>query len=110
MFGDLDELFVELRAAVLAVPLEAVELAGAARALDDQAHGVGGAPRRVRHVGRQQEDLAFADRHVHALAVLHGGERDAAFELVEEFLARVDVEIAAGVRAAHDHDDELAVR
>ena len=69
---------------------------GAARALDDQAHGVGGAPRRVRHVRRQQEDLAFADRHVHALAVLDGGERDAALELVEEFLARVDVEIACG--------------
>ena len=59
---DFDELLVQLRAAVLAVPLEAIELAGAARALDDQAHGVGGAARRVRHVRRQQEDLAFADR------------------------------------------------
>ena len=91
-----DELFVEFRAAVFAVPLEAVELARPARALDDQAHGVGGAPWRVRHVRRQQENLAFADRHVHSLAVLHGGERDAALELVEEFLARVDVEVACG--------------
>ena len=49
----------------------------------------------MRHVRRQQEDLALADRDVDALAVLHRGERDAAFELVEEFLAGIDVEIAA---------------
>src|SRR5687767_14274432 len=70
--GDLDEFFVELGAAVFAVPLEAVELARPARTLDDQAHGVGRATRRVRHVRRQQENLAFADRHVHSFAVLDG--------------------------------------
>ena len=66
--GDFGEFLVELLAAVLAVPLEAVAFARAAGALDDQAHGIGGAARRVRHVGRQQEDLAFADRDVHASA------------------------------------------
>jgi hypothetical protein len=63
----------------------------------------------MRHVGRQQEDLAFANLDVHSLAVLDGGQRDAAFELVEELLARVDVEILATVGTAHHHDDELAV-
>ena len=80
-----------------------------ARAFDDQAHGVRGATRRVRHVRRQQENVAFADGDVHAFPILHGGERDAAFELVEKLLARIDVEIAASIRAADHHDDELTV-
>ena len=96
--------------AALAVPLEAIALARPARALDHQAHGVGGTARRMRHVGRQQEDLAFADGNVHAPAALHGGQRDAALELVEKLLARIDVEILAAVRTADHHDDELAVR
>ena len=64
----------------------------------------------MRQVGRQQEDLTLVDGDVDALAVLHGGQRDTAFELVEEFLARVDVKILAAVRPADHHDDELAVR
>ena len=64
----------------------------------------------MRHVGRQQEDLAFADGNVDEFAVLHGGERDAAFELVEKLFARIDVEVLAAVRTADHHDDELAFR
>src|SRR6266478_4452614 len=69
--GERKELLVQALTAVLAVPLEAIELARA--------------------------------------AVLHGLEHHVAFELVEEFLPRVDVVVLAGVRAAHHHDDEIAI-
>src|SRR4051794_5604915 len=84
---DLDELLVELRVAVLAVPLEPVTLALAAHAFDHEADGVRGAARGVRQVRRQQEDLSLADRNVDTFALLHRRERDAALELIEEFLA-----------------------
>src|SRR5262245_2874323 len=51
--GDLGEFLVQLVAAGLAVPLEAVALAGPPDALDHQANGVGGPARRMRHVRRQ---------------------------------------------------------
>src|SRR3982074_144210 len=107
--GEREELLVQALTAVLAVPLEAIELAGAAGTLDHQAHGVGGALRRMRHVGRNQQHFAGTDWHVDRAAVLHGLEHDAALELVEEFLSRVDVVVLAGVRAAHHHDDEIAI-
>src|SRR3954469_21486520 len=53
--GDFGELLVQPGAAVLAVPLESVAFAGTARALDDQADGVGGAAWRMGQVGGQQE-------------------------------------------------------
>src|SRR5256885_3651493 len=107
--GEREELLVQALTAVLAVPLEAIELARAARALDHQAHGVCGSLRRLRQVGRNQQHFAGADRHVDRAAVLHGPEHHVAFELVEEFLPRVDVVVLAGVRAAHHHDDEIAI-
>src|SRR5688572_3300403 len=107
--GDLGEFFVKFVAAAFAVPLETIALAGTACAFDDQAHGIGRTPRRVRHVRRQQENLAFGDGHVHAFAILDGGERDATLELVKEFLAGLDVEVLAAVRPTDHHDDELAV-
>jgi hypothetical protein len=78
-------------------------------ALDDESDGMRRALRRVRHVRRDQQDFAGADRHVERAAVLHGLEHHVALELIEEFLARVDVVVVAGVRAAHHHDDEVAV-
>src|SRR3984893_10423475 len=107
--GERKELLVQALTAVLAVPLEAIELAGAAWALDHQAHGVGGPLRRMRQVGRKQQDFAGADRQIDRAAVLHGPEHHVAFELVEELLPRVDVVVLAGVRAAHHHDDEIAI-
>src|SRR5207237_9055370 len=59
--ADVDELLVQLRPALLAVPLEAIHLAGLPLLLDHQPDGVGRPARRVRHPGRQQEDLALAD-------------------------------------------------
>src|SRR3979409_673895 len=104
-----EELLGRAVPAVLAVPLEAIELAGAAGALDHQAHGVCGPLRRMRQVGRNEQDFAGADRHLGASPGLHGPEHHVAFELVEELLPRVDVVVLAGVRAAHHHDDEIAI-
>ena len=59
--------------------------------------------------GGMQQHLPGADRHIHRAPVLHGLEHHVALELVEELLARIDVVVLAGVRAAHDHDDEVAV-
>src|SRR6266481_1446050 len=107
--GERKELLVQALTAVLAVPLEAIELARAAAALDHQAQGVCGPLWRMRHVGRNEQHFAGADRHIDRAAVLHGPEHHVAFELVEEFLPRVDVVVLAGVRAAHHHDDEIAI-
>src|SRR4051794_2044876 len=63
----------------------------------------------MRQVRRQQKDLALRNGNVHASPVLHGGKGDASLELVEELLARIDVEILAAVGSPHHHDDELAV-
>ena len=109
MSVELEELLVQALSAALAIPLEAVELPGAARALDHQSHGVGGALRRVRQLRRDEQHLARADRHLHGTTFLHGPEHHVALELVEELLTRVDVVVLAGIRPAHDHDDEIAV-
>src|SRR5438477_12746587 len=70
--ADVDEFLVELRPALLAVPLEAVHLAGLALLLDHEPDGVLRPPRRVRHARRQQEDLPLPDRDVDDLPpVLH---------------------------------------
>src|SRR5690606_10857470 len=95
--------------AALAEPEKTVLFLGPALALDHQAHGVGEALRRMGHVGRQQQDFALTNGDVDALAVLDGPQQHVAFELVEEFLARVVVIVGAGVRPADHHDDELGV-
>src|SRR5690606_35862313 len=65
--------------------------------------------RRVRHVRRQQEDLALADRDRPVLAVLDHLELYVALELVEELLALVEVVVLPRVRTADHHDDEVLV-
>ena len=92
---ELEVLGVELVAAGLAVPEEAVLFAGAALAFHDESDRVGEALRRMRHVRWQQQDVAFADFDVDRLPVLHGLQHHVAFELVEELLARVIVKILA---------------
>src|SRR6267154_3923544 len=72
--GEREELLVQALTAVLAVPLEAIELARAAGTLDHQAHGVGGSLRRMRHVGRNQQHFADTDWYVDRAAVLNGLE------------------------------------
>ena len=63
----------------------------------------------MRHARRQQQHFAFADRNVDAAAVLHGPQRHVAFELIEEFLARIFMVVGARVRAADHHDDEFGM-
>src|SRR5579883_2569201 len=93
----LDEFLVQELPAAVAVPLEAVALAGSAPPLDDEADRVGGPLRGMRHVRRQQQDFSLADRHLHPAAVLHGPQHDVAFELIEEFLSRIDMVVLPGV-------------
>ena len=78
--------------------------------LDHQAVGAGLRPLgRVAGVGRQQQDIALADRHVLHAPVLDDAQGHVALELVEEFLQRVVVEIRALVRPGDDGDDEVRI-
>src|SRR5690348_14550521 len=63
----------------------------------------------MRRARRQVENLARANRQVAALALVLHAQDHLAFELVEEFRALVPVVIAARVRPADDHDDEVAI-
>src|SRR5690606_6020901 len=72
--------------ALLAIPLEGVDFALAADALDDEADAARRPLRRVAHMGRQQEDVALAQGHVALLAVLLDAQERVALELVEELL------------------------
>lgn len=65
----------------------------------------------MRHVARQQKQLALVDVDVAELvgAGLDGLEQHAAAVLVEELGRRVDVIVGAGVGAADDHDGERVV-
>ena len=106
---DVQVLGVQRVLAVIAVPEEAVLLFGPALALDDEPDSVRRTLRRMRHARRQQQHFALMDRNVDAAAVLHGPQRHRAFELIEELLARILVVVAAHVRAADHHDDELGM-
>src|SRR5207249_2673344 len=105
----LEELLVQQLPAALTVPLETVELARPALALDNQSHGIGAALRRVRYQRRQQEYFAFADRYIDVAPVLPRSQDHVALELIEEFLSRIDMVVLAGVRSSNDHDHEVAV-
>src|ERR1700693_892466 len=63
----------------------------------------------MRHLRRQQQDLAGADRHIGDPPVLDYAQHHLAFELMKELFGRVDMEVLAAVRTTHDHDDEFAV-
>src|SRR6185312_2584563 len=63
----------------------------------------------MQQVWRDQEDLALVDGDIHRLPVLHGLQQHVAFDLVEEFLARVVVEVLAGVGTAHHLHHETRV-
>src|SRR5262245_54551481 len=63
----------------------------------------------MRDVRRKQQDLAFANRHIDVLTVLHSLQQHVAFELIEELFARIDVKVLPRIGTADHHDDELAV-
>ncbi|KAG0744044.1 hypothetical protein G6F24_016146 [Rhizopus arrhizus] len=104
-----EELFVQLVIAALAVPDHAVQLMRQALALDYQADAAGRAPWRVRHLSRQQEDFAGADRNVAHRAILLHLQHHLALQLVEPLRAFVVVVIGARVRPADHHHDEVTV-
>src|SRR5262245_46778588 len=77
-----EELLVQQRRAVVAVPLEPVLLVREPPALDDEADGVRHPLRRVGDASREQIDLAGADRDVHDPAALDRLQDHLALELV----------------------------
>lgn len=97
-------------AAVVAIPFEGVEMALRPLGLDHQAVGARLRPLgRMAGVGRQQQHVALADRHVPDPAVLDDAQGHVALDLVEELLQRVVVEVRALVRPGDDGDDEVGV-
>ena len=86
-----------------AEPLEAVDLAGTPLTLDDEGEGIGGEARRMGRAGRSVDDRALVqNRHilltiVRAVMQVHG-----AFDLVHQFVAGIDVKLAAIVAALGD--------
>ena len=107
---ELEKFLVELRVAVLAVPLQTVALARPPPPFDDESDGIGQTLGRVGHQCGKQEDLAFTDGHVHHAAVLYRPQGHVPLDLVEELLAGIDVEVAARIGAAHHHHDQVAIR
>src|SRR3954469_264348 len=107
--GEVERLPVQLGPAAVADPEEGILFLRQAPALDHQAHRVGGPLRRVRRVGREQEDLALADGDVHRLLSLQHAQVDVALHLVEELLALVDVVVGALVGAPHHRHHKVAV-
>ena len=80
-----------------------------AHPLDHHPHRAGGTLRRVRHPGREQEDVSFPDVDVPGLAVLDGLDDDVALDLEEQLFAVLDVVVLPRVRTADDHHEELGV-
>jgi hypothetical protein len=107
--GQGKEILVEQVPAALAVPLQAVEFAGTAPALDHQADRVGGALRGVWHARGQQQNIAGPDRQIADVAILDHAQQHVALELIKKLLRRVDMKILACIGAADHHDEELAV-
>ncbi len=64
---------------------------------------------RMWNARREQKNFAGANRQLANPASLGHTQHHVAFELVEEFFGRIDVEIAAHVRAADRHHDKLTV-
>src|SRR6202171_1936303 len=107
--GEVERLAVKLGAAFLADPEEGIALVGQPAPLDHQPHRVRPALRRVRRVGRKQEYFALLDGDLYRLSLLQHAQDDVPFDLIEEFLAFIDVIIGARVGPTHHHHDEIAV-
>src|SRR5579864_4968465 len=95
------------RLAFCAIPLEAVDHACGALALDDQADASVRPLRRVPNMRWKKKDAAFADRKIARPPVLADAQHHVALDLIEEFLERIVVKIGAPIGPAHDRDDEI---
>jgi hypothetical protein len=100
---------VERVLAVFAVPQKTVLFFRSPLTLYDEADGVCEPLWRMRNSRGQQEDLALTDGYIDLTAVLHGPQDHVAFELIEELLAGVIVEVAPRIGAADHHDDEFRI-
>ena len=97
-------------AALGAVPLELLQSALLAGALEDQADGAGlGALRGVREVAGEHPHLPLADIHARRAIRGHHVDVHVAAHLIENLLVGVDVEVSALVGTPHHHDDEVLV-
>src|SRR5215472_1928801 len=97
--------------AVRAVPLKRVVCTLWTRHLDNQSDGVGLALRRVANMLGKKKDLAFLDRDIlrRFAGLFDDTQHNVALKLIEKFLGRIVMIIAALVRATHNSDHELAV-
>src|SRR5882724_3893602 len=99
------------RPAFRAIPLEGVVDVARTDLLHHQSHRPGLRPlRRMAVMARQQDDLARLHRNLPRAAILDHVEDDVAAQLVEEFLVRVVVVVAALVRTADHLDDQVLGR
>ena len=103
----IQKLLIQLVIAVVTEPHEAVEFFRQAFAFNDQADRVCKALRRMWNFRWQQQDFAFANRNIHALAILYRLQQHVAFKLVKKFRTFVVVKIFARVGATNNHDDEV---
>jgi len=101
---------IQLPVAPLAIPGVAFRFIGPPDPLHHQPDRVRRPLRRVGRIGRQQEDVPLPDGLPSPLAspvdVL---QHHVAFQLVEELIAGVNVEVSPSVRATDDHDHKLGV-
>jgi hypothetical protein len=63
----------------------------------------------MRNAWRKQENVSSTDPDIAVFAVIDNFQCHVAFELVEKFLALVDVIVLSRIRSADDHDDEIGI-
>src|SRR5207249_2660481 len=80
------------------MPGIAFGLAGFSEPFHDEAYRVGRPLWRVRSAGRQKQNISFADRLALPLAgTIDIFKNDVSFQLIKEFVTRIDVEISADI-------------
>lgn len=95
---------MDLLAAVLAIPPQAIQTTFRSGLLNDNADGIREPHGIMRCIRRQQEQLSLIDVNVLELALLHRLQQHATFVLVEELGRLVDVVVGASVGAADNHN------
>jgi len=101
---------VQLRVAAFAIPGIAFRFVSPPDPFHHQADGVRRPLRRMRTIGRQQEDFSRPNSLPPPLAfIVDILQHHVTLELVEEFLSRIDVKVSTSVGTTDDHDDELGI-
>jgi len=90
--------FIQLSIALLAIPGIGFRFIDAPYPLHYQSEGARRPLWRMGRIGRQQEDVSFADRLASPLAfIVDKLQHHVALKLVEELVARINVEVPSGV-------------